>query len=195
MQISYPEGATPLDPNELDGLMPQHLTTQRQLNRWEQANILEAEIWLKKQKVKHEDLLQVSFILSIHKRMFNKTWCWAGQFRKTDKNIGVDWQNIATELKLLLDDVVYQINHSTFSTDEICARFHHRLVLIHPFANGNGRHSRLATDTLLKCLGTTAFSWGSQSLIEVSIARKNYIQALREADKFNYQPLIAFVRS
>lgn len=195
MKIAYSEGATPLDPNELEGLIPQHLILQAQLNRWEQANILEAELWLSKQKITYTQILQLDFIFNIHKRMFRKTWRWAGITRKSNKNIGIDWQHISIQLKLLLDDMNYQIANATYEPDEICARFHHRLVAIHPFANGNGRHARLVTDKLIVLLNRPRFTWGSHDLANASAVRKKYIAALRSADGYDYGPLLSFVRS
>jgi fido (protein-threonine AMPylation protein) len=81
------------------------------------------------------------------------------------------------------------------SRDEIGARFHHRLVFIHPFPNGNGRHSRLMTDVLMKDLGARRFTWGQGSLVSPSDLRKKYITALKSADNGNIKPLLDFVRS
>jgi Fic-DOC domain mobile mystery protein B len=127
--------------------------------------------------------------------MFGKTWKWAGSFRQTDKNIGVDWREIPVALRNLLNDVKAQIEHQSYPHDEIVLRFHHRLVWVHLFANGNGRHARLVADHLIQKLGGSAFSWGSRSLVEVSEKRKLYLAALRAADSRNYQPLMAFARN
>ncbi len=194
MKIQYPEGATPLNPEEADALIPLHITTQSQLNEWEAANILEAENWLF--STSHRgNFLTIDFIKSLHKKMFGNTWKWAGAFRSTAKNIGVDSHMITTELKKLLDDVSYQIANETYPIDEIAYRFHHRLVLIHPFPNGNGRHARSMTDFLLTMAGQRKFSWGSENLISEGPTRKEYIYALRSADKHDYKPLEKFVRS
>jgi Fic-DOC domain mobile mystery protein B len=126
--------------------------------------------------------------------MFNKTWRWAGQFRKTNKNIGVDWLKVSIELRNLLDDLKYQVKHDVYEKDELAARFHHRLVSIHPFPNGNGRHARMMADILLLSLGVDRFTWGSNSLGASSPVRNLYIEALRTADKMDYKKLIKFVR-
>lgn len=193
MQFDYPEGATPLDPDEVEGLIPNHITTQTQLNEWEQANILEAEAW--SFVTKHESIISVHFLRNLHKKMFDKTWKWAGEFRKSNKNIGTDKALIQVELKKLLDDTHYQIKNSVYSVDEIAARFHHRLVWVHPFANGNGRHARLMTDILLISYDQPRFSWGRENLYSQNETRKGYIQALREADKHDYEKLLEFVRA
>lgn len=196
IMFHYPPGATPLDPDEANGLLPQHITTQGQLNEWEQMNILEAEKWINQHTFEAAVILETDFIKKLHKKMFYKTWRWAGEFRKSDKNIGIHWLNIAMDLKTLMDDIEYQIQHNTYSNDELAARFHHRLVAIHPFANGNGRHARMVTDILLLSRGEKRFSWGSQeSLTEVLTVRKKYIKSLQEADKGNYTPLFEFVKS
>jgi Fic-DOC domain mobile mystery protein B len=141
------EGATDLDPDELTGLIPTHLIHQFELNQWEQMNISKAVQWLTSKKSKN--VLSEEFCRQLHKKMFDETWSWAGTFRRTDKNIGVDWTQISVSLKNLLEDTQYWMAHDVYSTNEIGARFHHKLVLVHCFANGNGRHARLMTDALM----------------------------------------------
>ena len=192
VNLDYPPGATPLDADELASLIPGHITTQGELNEWEQLNILQGETWARKQR---KGILDESFVRQLHRQMFGETWRWAGEFRKSDKNIGVDWLKIGVELRQLLDDVRYQIDHATYPPDEIAVRFHHRLVSIHPFPNGNGRHARLMADLLAEQLGRPRFTWGSSSLADASETRRNYIAALQAADARDYAPLIAFARS
>jgi Fic-DOC domain mobile mystery protein B len=194
MKFEYSIGATPLDPDEMEGLVPLHITTQGQLNEWEAVNILKAENWLFSRSI-IKDFLTIDFIKRLHKKMFNETWKWAGKFRISEKNIGVSPFNIATNINHLLEDARYQLDHGSFEVDEIAYRFHHRLVAIHPFPNGNGRHARLMTDVLLTQIGYTRFTWGSQKLETEGLARGQYISALREADKHDYTALAAFVRS
>lgn len=184
-------GATLIDPNEMDELIPMHITTQAELNEWEQANIVEAKLWLSNKKFTADKILNQLFIKKLHQKMFIKTWSWAGKFRKTDKNIGCDWLLIPIQLKQLFDDIEFQLLHRTYTIDEIAARFHHRLVSIHPFVNGNGRFSRLATDLLLSSQEQKIFSWGEKE----KSARDKYLQALRAADARNYLPLLNFVRT
>ena len=193
--FDYLPGATPLDPDEIEGLIPQHMTTQRQLNEWESANILDAEKWVHRQSFVEKPLLSILFIQAVHRRMFNRTWKWAGTFRRSNKNIGVDWPTIAMDLQQLLDDVKYQLAHQSFSIDELAVRFHHRLVLIHPFPNGNGRHGRLMTDIFLLSQGCKKFTWGrALTLNQASHVRQRYIRALQKADQHCYDELIDFVR-
>lgn len=195
MKFDYPEGATPIDDDELIDLIPKQITIQSELNEWEQLNIADAIKYYDIQRLSSEDILRLDFIFELHNRMFEKTWKWAGQSRKTMKNVGVDVSLIYQMTKNLCEDVKFQIHNNIYPVDEICARFHHRLVFIHIFPNGNGRHSRLATDLLLKCLNQKMFSWGSANLYNKGEARSNYITALKEADKNNYNPLLLFVRS
>ena len=189
----FPPGATPLDPDEAAGLTPAHITTQEQLNEWELANILEGERWAFSRK--HKDLLSGRFFRALHKRMFGSTWRWAGTFRTTEKNIGIDPAQMAPELKKLCDDVAYQIQHASYPLDAVAARFHHRLTWIHPFPNGNGRFSRTIADLLLVQNGASRFTWGAGVLVVESDVRQRYIHALRAADGRDYAPLLEFVRS
>ena len=194
IECNYPEGATPIDANEIEGLLPTHITTRAELDRWEQDNINEALAWLEKKKPK--DILNESFMKLLHKKMFCNVWKWAGKFRQSEKTIGIKWYMISVELKKLCDDVSYWIEHKTFAEDEIAARFHHRLVAIHLFPNGNGRHARLITDILLEnVLNKPAFSWGKANLAKSGDDRKRYIESLIAADRSDYDKLLEFVRS
>ena len=188
------DGQTPLDPDETAGLIPRHIETIGALNDWEQENILLATKWLRRAKI--SEVLSEDFCRDLHRRMFDKTWKWAGTFRKSDKNIGCDWPSIAVKLNQLLGNAKYWVDNKTFQPDELAARFHHALVWIHPFPNGNGRHSRMMADALLKQLGQKAFSWGGGgNLVSASDVRARYLAALRAADKGDFSELLAFVRS
>lgn len=186
------DGQTALSDEEREGLIPSYITLRAELNEAEQANILEAEEWAFKRK---DNVLSIGFLNRLHKSMFGRVWGWAGDFRITGKNIGVDAYRIRTDLQELIDNCIYWIDNMTFQADEIAVRFHHRLVYIHAYPNGNGRHARLATDLLLRTLGRPRFSWGSQNLTDPGKTRTQYIDALRAADNHDYGPLLAFVRS
>jgi len=186
------DDGTPLSLEEREGLIPTHITLRGELNEFEQHNIALASLWAFARK---RNVLNVTFFRNLHRRMLKDVWRWAGEYRTTGKNIGVDAWRIGPDLAQLVDDVRYWVDNDTYGVDEIAARFRHRLVSIHPFPNGNGRFARLAADLLLVRLGKKPFSWGSGSLVDMGHLRASYITALREADHNNYQALIEFVRS
>ena len=194
MNIEYPEGATPLDQTEALGLKLPHISTREQLNEWEQGNILEAET--KYFSRKQKNILSEAFLLRLHGQMFGKVWKWAGKFRTSDKNMGDHHWDVAVKVRGLCEDAKLWIESGQESADEIAARFHHRLVFIHPFANGNGRHARMAADLLLvNVLKRPRFNWGQHELEQPGEARNRYLKALRAADRKDYALLYEFVRS
>jgi Fic-DOC domain mobile mystery protein B len=181
INFEYPEGATPLDPDEAEGLLLTHITARGELDRWEQDNILEAKAWT--DRTKPTDILNEQFIKALHKRMFGNVWKWAGQFRQSDKNIGGPWHQVPTCLRNLCDDAGLWIELQEDSSDLIAVRFHHRLVSIHPFPNGNGRHAREMANLLLKnILKQPEFTWGGNSLSNTGDIRKQYIESLQAAE-------------
>lgn len=194
--FEYAHGATPLDPNEINGLIPNYISTQGELNQLEEDNILSAKVWIGRSKV--ANILNETFLRRLHKEMFKNVWKWAGTYRTSDKSIGVFWQHITVEIKKLIEDTLFWIENNTYEWNELGARFHHRLVFIHPFPNGNGRHARLMTDILLESYEVKAFSWGeslgNSKLGTEGEARKEYIESLREADQKKFSRLIKFVR-
>ena len=194
MIIDYSDDATPLEYEEMEGLLLTHITTRAELDRWEMDNINEAYQW--SEKLKKKNILSEDFICLLHKRMFGNVWKWAGTFRKSEKNIGIPWVQIAVELKLLCDDANAWLEFNTYSPDEFATRFHHRLVYIHPFANGNGRHARLMADLILeKIFKSEPFTWGKAILTKQGKSRSAYIKALKVADRHDYSLLMQFVRS
>jgi len=190
--VEEPDGATPLDPDEKEGLRFRHVTTRGELNELEQANVQSGLIWLSRRRKK--DVLVDHFIRELHRNLFGEVWKWAGTFRQTEKNIGVDPLAIATELRTLLDDARYWAKHKTYKPLEAAARFHHRLVLIHPFPNGNGRHARIVADAYLEeCFAHAPVDWAAgHDLLHTNERRTAYIAALRAADKGGYELLLAF---
>ncbi|WP_457588491.1 mobile mystery protein B [Ensifer canadensis] len=191
-----PEDATPLEPHEREGLRQTWITHRRDLNEAEQENIVEGAAWARgRRRAPLERMLSEDFMRTLHKRMLGDVWEWAGAFRMTERNIGVQAYRIGMELASLLSDVRYWIEHQTFTANEIAMRFHHRLVAIHPFPNGNGRHARLAADLLIERLGGERFSWGSLTLADVGELRNRYVAALRAADNHDLAPLLEFART
>jgi Fic-DOC domain mobile mystery protein B len=190
MKLEYPAGATPLDPDELAGLRHKHVQTRAELDQLEQANIQQGLLWLNRQQ--RCNVLDTRFCLTLHKQLFGAVWKWAGRQRTTEKNIGVDPLHIAVDLKNLIDDVEAWIEFETYPPKEIALRFHHRLVKIHPFPNGNGRHARIMADALLKQrFSSPGIDWAGGSLERIGEQRELYIQALREADAGNIQLLLS----
>jgi Fic-DOC domain mobile mystery protein B len=187
------EGATPLDPDEREGLRLSWVTSRGDLNRAEQANIEKATVWA--MRTRHRDILSVPFVVGLHKGMFGDVWTWAGTYRTTRKNIGIEAFLIPVELAKSLDSARYWIENETYNPDEIAVHLHHQLVSIHPFPNGNGRWARLMADVLIVSLGGERFTWGRGSFGSSGKARAAYIEALREADRHDIEPLLAFARS
>ena len=194
MDFRINPGNTPLDPTEAEGLIPK-IWTLKELNQTEGQNILLARRWAMKDRSIQANLLSSTTLRQLHERMFSLTWKWAGTYRLTQKSIGIEAFRIPTELKILVDDVKAWIEFGTYSPDEIATRFHHRLVQIHAFPNGNGRHARLATDLLCSQLGIEAFSWGAKLSLEPVEIRRRYIAALQMADAHDYSEILLFVRA
>jgi Fic-DOC domain mobile mystery protein B len=196
--LQYRHGQTPLDDDERDGLLVKGVDTKEQLDELEQHNIEEAIRWVmfRRKAFTEQEVLTSEFIRLLHRKMFGNVWAWAGDFRKTNKNLGVDKYEIPMALRNLLDDGQFWISQHTFPPDELALRFKHRIVSIHCFANGNGRHSRLIADIIAeKILSVPVFSWGARSAADDESHRKAYLTAIRAADKGDYQPLIEFARN
>ena len=193
-----PDGATPLTPEDIAGLIPTWMATKADLNGAEQANIAVATVWAFDRKLRIGDLNQ-AWLRELHRRMFDDVWLWAGIYRQTDTNIGMPWHEIQTSVEQLTRDLHEQTREperQPWSVDEIAVRFHHRLVSIHPFRNGNGRHARLVADVIATSLGKEPFGWGEGApLFKVGPARDEYLGALRAADSVgDYAALLAFAR-
>lgn len=186
------QDTTPLAPDERSGLLQSWITTRADLNEAEQVNIAAGAVWAFRSR---KEVLSEPFLRELHRRMFGDVWEWAGRFRTTPRNLGVEVYQIAPEIRLLLDDATYWIRESVYSEDEIAVRLHHRLVYIHPFVNGNGRHARLTADLQVSRLGRPRFTWGGANLGDAGEARKSYIWALRLADQHDINALVEFARS
>ena len=184
------DNSTPLTIEEKDGLKLKWITLRSELNEVEARNIAQAQIWLLTNK--NKDIFTEKFLMTLHKKMFGEVWNWAGVYRNSERNIGVVPYMIPIKLMELFDDVKFWIENKTYSPHEIAVRFHHRLVLIHPFPNGNGRISRLMADLVSLKLDNKKLYWGNTDLVNVSEVRTNYIEALRKADAGNYTDLLEF---
>lgn len=186
------EANTPLEAEERHALIPTYITLRRELNEAEQVNIAGALRWLSSRR---REVLDERFLRTLHKQMFGQVWRWAGTYRQTARNIGVDAWRIPMDVAAAIDDARYWVEHQTFPPDEVALRFSHKLVAIHPFPNGNGRFSRLVGDLLAEQLGRPRFTWGSVNLVDPNVTRRTYVQALRAADGHHFNELIAFARS
>ncbi len=195
IEFDYKNGQTPIDEEEKDGLKIKSITTQEELDEFEQLNIEKAVEWIIRTKFKPEKILTEKFVQDLHKRMYDDVWKWAGEFRKTEKNLGIPWTQIGVELKNLLNDVKYWIENKTFTPEEIAIRYKHRIVSIHCFPNGNGRHSRVMADIIMESIfGNEIFSWHQSNMVKANEIRSQYINALREADNGNFKALIKFAK-
>jgi Fic-DOC domain mobile mystery protein B len=197
LKLDYNDGQTPLDPEEREGLLIKTITTHQELDEFEQLNIEKAlQKYLFRYKPKQEEILSEKFVFNLHKEMFGDVWRWSGKYRKSNKNIGVDRFHIATQFHQLIDDCKYWIVNKVMEDDEICIQFKHRLVAIHLFSNGNGRHSRLMADIMRKHIFKKPFfTWGKTNLVNEGDVRAAYIKALKEADKGDIKPLLTFSNS
>lgn len=195
-ELEYIKGQTPIDEGEKEELKIKTISTWGELDEFEQANVEIALEWSLKTNPTYEKILTVGFLKEVHRRMFSEVWGWAGKFRKTNKNIGVDKYQIELELTKLIEDCAFWVANKTYSEDEIALRFKHRLVKIHPFPNGNGRHSRLCADILIsKGFKKEIFTWGSKNLAAQSETRRIYLNAIYEADNGDVKPLLEFART
>jgi len=196
LKLDYIFGQTPISEEEKEGLLIKSITTRGELDEFEQQNIEKAIEWTIIKKFTKEYILSEELIKELHRRMFNDVWEWAGKFRKTNKNLGVDKFEIRVEIRKLIDDCNFWIENKTFGEDEIAIRFKHRIVKIHPFPNGNGRHSRLLADIIVeKFFNKSVFSWGKYNISKPGDTRKKYINSLHQADNGNINSLIEFSRS
>ena len=196
LDLEYTNGQTPLDDEEKEGLLIPTIATREELDEFEQQNIEEAIQWVLGRSLKAEIILSEKFVRNLHKRMYGDVWEWAGKYRKTEKNFGLDKWQIPVALRSLCDDTLFWIQNNTYLPDEIAIRFKHRIVSIHCFANGNGRHSRLMADVIIqKVYKLPFFTWGARDLVNQSEARSNYLETVKAADRGNYEPLLIFART
>jgi Fic-DOC domain mobile mystery protein B len=196
LEFVYEDGQTPLSEEEKEGILIKSITTHGELDEHEQLNIEEAIAWTMSLKLKKNRILTEDFIKTLHKKMLGKVWRWAGEFRRSEKNIGVKWINISIDLRTLLGDTDYWIENKIYPPDEIAIRFKHRLVNIHCFPNGNGRHSRIMADIIIESIfGKDIFTWNHSNMVKANETRAEYIRSIREGDKGNIEPLINFART
>jgi Fic-DOC domain mobile mystery protein B len=196
-----PDGATPLSPEDFAGLIPTWIATRADLNLAEQVNVAKAIGWASGTfgPGALPKLMTDTTMRRLHRHMFGEVWKWAGTYRRRETNLGIAWPQIPVQMRDLCSDVLAQTADPAclpWPADELAVRFHHRLVVIHPFPNGNGRHARLAADLLVEVLGRPPFTWGTADLADAGHARAAYLDALRLADSGKeFGPLVEFARS
>jgi len=186
------DGETVLDEDDRLGLIPSYIATRGELNEAEQRNIVKATL---RRSPTVEDLLDDQYLRDLHRAMFSDVWTWAGSYRTRVTNLGIPFEQIPGSIRSLVLDTKTWIESATYPPDEIALRFHHRLVAIHPFPNGNGRHRRVAADHLVVGLGRRRFTWGADSVTSTEELRQRYLGALRAADNGDPSDLITFARS
>ena len=196
LELNYSKGQTPIDEEEKEDLLLLTISTRGELDEFERRNIDQALKWSLNNSFSIDEVLSIAFIKELHRRMFSEVWGWAGNFRRTDKNIGVDKFLIEQELFELTEDCRYWIASKVYPEDEIAVRYKFRMVSIHPFPNGNGRHSRICGDILVShVLGRPVFPWGGKRIEEEGETRRKYLKALNEADQGDVVALLKFARS
>lgn len=196
LDLDAVSGQTPLTEEEKEGLLIPSITTRAELDEFEQQNIERAIQWTLQGRIGRSQLLSETFIKRLHKEMYGDVWAWAGTFRRSEKNMGVNWTLIPVEVRKLMDDCKHWIDADVYAPEVVAVRFKHRIVQVHCFPNGNGRHSRLMGDLILqKFFRLAPFSWGSGANLEkAGGSRDEYIRAIREADNGTFERLIEFAR-
>jgi Fic-DOC domain mobile mystery protein B len=195
----YSDGNTPIPQAEAEQLIPK-ISTMKELNEYEALNILEAQMWaFSTRTMNSTNPLDESYVRTLHAKMFDQVWKWAGTYRKHELNIGCDPREITQRIPQLLGNTKYWLDKKTFPIDECLIRFHHQLVSkIHPFPNGNGRHARMITDVLAVKFARPEFTWGAgANLVAETTARAAYLAGLRDLDANadDVKPLLEFSRS
>lgn len=189
------DGQTPLPPELQKGLKLKHIQNMGELDEFEEKNIAEGLVWLKKN---NENYRQYNFWEKLHKKLFGNVWSWAGKLRdhELDNPYFLLPHHIRPALKTLEDDFEYWLKKREISFNEIAARFHERIETIHPFPNGNGRFGRILVEHF--CLKEKAEvpKWGMAIKNDPKLRREKYIDALDEARRTKkYEVLIKFMYS
>jgi Fic-DOC domain mobile mystery protein B len=195
LNLEFTDGQTPLDEDDKEGLLIHAIQTKGELDEFEQQNIEKAIEWTLTKKFNAEEILSENFVRTLHRKMYGNVWKWAGEFRRTEKNIGIAPTQIGVSLKQINDNCLYWINNNVYPNNEIAIRYKHEIIRIHCFANGNGRHSRLIADIIINhVFGKPVFTWGQLSHKDPNESRNSYLKALKQADENNIIPLLEFAK-
>jgi Fic-DOC domain mobile mystery protein B len=189
MPVETPSANSVITPEERALLLPS-LSTRAQLNEVERLGINAARVWaLRATVLQRGDLLTEAFSRELHRRMFGGIWRGAGRYRTTGREPGWEPHRIAEGVGMFLDDTDGWLRFSTYPVHEAAVRLHQRLVAIHPWSNGNGRHARLMADVVVASHGEKPLTWGSR---DPESARRRYAEALRAAETGDVAPLLQF---
>lgn len=194
---AHAPGATPLSEEDLEGLRIPSITTHGELNEAEAANIIRGQDWaLRTRRARLADMLSHTFLQRLHEAMLGELWTWAGEYRGRDTRIGVPHPQVPESLHTVLEDARTGLKHTTYSPEEFAIRLHYRIVTVHPFRNGNGRHARMVGDVaLIRHFNRPAFPWGRSPIRTADAVRQAYRDAVVAADHHDFLPLLAFATS
>ena len=173
-------GQTPLPPELQKGLISKNVQTIGELDEYEEQNIAEGMVWLEDSNA---NSLNYSFWLRLHKKLFGNVWNWAGEIRSHDLG-NADFlypEKVRPALMQLIGDAEYWFKNDTYPKKETIARIHEKLLTIHPFANGNGRWSRILTEYICKQNKIDIPKWNLKSKDDPQKRRKEYIEAVELA--------------
>ena len=102
-------------PEERDALLQTWITDRSDLNEAEQENIVKGAAWARRRRRSRPiDLLNDDFAKTLHKQMFGEVWKWAGTYRQTERNIGIEAFRVPAEMPAMFDDVRYWAEHDTY---------------------------------------------------------------------------------
>lgn len=201
MSLSPGYGETPIDGDELDALLPAVrealgepptkaavFDLEQQIQDEVAADSLTAVI---DGSLALDELMTDHFVRDLHHRSYGDVWLWGGRLRVRELNLGVAPEYIAVELRTALENLTERWNAtSDFTPRQLGIAVHAETVRIHPFADGNGRSTRLLADLVF----AAAHDSTEVELYNWSIDKERYITLLREFDGHrNPADLAAFI--
>jgi cell filamentation protein len=181
------EGNTNWTPSPDDNKLG--LTDKNLINECEAKGIAAAELYVF--TLDSDIEFSTQLICEIHSIAFSELYDWAGKWRTASVIVGQLIPPEPTQVVQLMyqfiDNLNYKINNATTLEDKIgCLIFaHYEFIRIHPFNNGNGRTGRI----IMNLVGLKFGYKPLELYYREGDSRKNYIDAMRAADKGNYNPL------